>query len=254
MLAIVADVQGLLDLDELRHGILDALDRALPSDHVSLNDVGPDPDTVVVIARPVPSAAHVRAFARLAHENPLVRRYLTTQDGRAYRFSDVVSRDELHALAIYRELYAALGVEHQIAFTLPHTSGRILGVALSRGQRDYSDAERDLINLARPFLIQAYQNAIAHDLARSGRPDGDGVAVLAALRETGLTAREAEVVHLVALGRSNRHAAASLGISHRTVGKHLEQAFRKLGTRDRSTAAARVWELAGATSARRALR
>ena len=34
-------------------------------------------------------------------------------------------------------------------------------------------------------------------------------------------------------------------ISHRTVGKHLERSFRKLGVGDRSTAAARVWELAG---------
>jgi DNA-binding CsgD family transcriptional regulator len=253
VLALVADVHGLLDLDELRHGLLDALNRALPSEYVSLNDVGPDAESFAVIMRPVMSAEWVQRFARLAHENPLLRRYVATQDGRAYRFSDVVSRDELHALAIYRDFYAPLGVEHQMAFTLPHASGRILGVALSRTRHDYSDAERDMVNLARPFLIQAYQNAIAHDLARTGRPDGDGAAVLAALREAGLTAREAEVARLVALGGSNRHAAASLGISHRTVGKHLEQAFRKLGASDRSTAAARVWDLAAARAPRRGL-
>ena len=253
VLALVADVHGLLDLDELRHGLLDALNRALPSEYVSLNDVGPDAESVAVIMRPVMSAEWVQRFALLAHDNPLVRRYVATQDGRAYRFSDVVSRDELHALKIYRDFYALLGVEHQMAFTLPHASGRILGVALSRSRGDYSNAERDLVNLARPFLIQAYRNAIEHERVRSGRPDSDGAEVLAALRGAGLTPREAEVVRLVARGSSNRHAGDALAISARTVGKHLESAFRKLGVSDRSTIAARVWDLAGASasSARR---
>lgn len=242
VLALVADVQGLLDLDEFRHGLLDALDRAIPSEYVSLNDVGPD--DFVAIVRPDMAPAELERFAGLVHENPLVRRYAATQDGRAYRFSDVVTPDELHALAIYREFYAPLGIEHQIAFTLPHVSGRILGVALCRGRaRDYSDAERDLIDLARPFLIQAYRNAIEYERARSGRPDGEGM--LQALRAAGLTAREAQVARLVALGSSNRHAGDALGISHRTAGKHLENAARKLGASDRSSVAARVWELAG---------
>jgi DNA-binding NarL/FixJ family response regulator len=38
------------------------------------------------------------------------------------------------------------------------------------------------------------------------------------------------------------------------VGKHLEQAFRKLGASDRATAAAHVWELAAATAPRAGLR
>ena len=49
----------------------------------------------------------------------------------------------------------------------------------------------------------------------------------------------------MARGRSNHHIAVSLGISDRTVGKHLEHGFRKLGVSDRSTAAGRAWELAG---------
>ena len=46
---------------------------------------------------------------------------------------------------------------------------------------------------------------------------------------------------------ANVHVAAALGISHRTVGKHLERGYRKLGVSDRSSAAARVWELSGAS-------
>ncbi len=61
---------------------------------------------------------------------------------------------------------------------------------------------------------------------------------------------EAQALRLVALGRSNHHVAQALGISHRTVGKHLERGFRKLGVGDRSTASARVWELAGSSAER----
>ena len=69
--------------------------------------------------------------------------------------------------------------------------------------------------------------------------------MLESLIAAGLTPREAEVLRFVALGRSNQHIAAELGISDRTVGKHLEHGFRKLGVGDRSSAAARAWALAG---------
>jgi DNA-binding CsgD family transcriptional regulator len=244
LLELIGDVCGLLDIDELHHGLLDALHRVLPSDYVSLNDVGPGRGDVVSIMQPdVPEL--YGAWEKHAHENPLLRAYLETLDGRAYRFSDVISTDELHSLALYREVYAPLGVEHQLAFTLPSNSDRVLAIALSRCSRDYSDAERDFANRARPFLIQAYLNAIAFESARARDPGDLVTPLVESLRVVGVTRREAQVLRLVAVGRSNHHIAAELGISDRTVGKHLEHCFRKLGVADRSTAAARVWELAG---------
>jgi DNA-binding CsgD family transcriptional regulator len=243
LLELIGDVCGLLDLDELRHGVLASLHRVLPSDYVSLNDVGPTPDQIVTIMQP--EAPHLLArWERHAHENPLLRHHLRTLDGRAYRFSDVTTPEELHSLRLYREVYAPMGVEHQMAFTLPASSERVLAIALSRTTHDYSDAERDFANAARPFLIQAYLNALAHEALRSA--PAAAMPTLETLMAADLTAREAEVVRLVALGRSNQHIAAELGISDRTVGKHLEHSFRKLGVSDRSTAAGRVWELVAA--------
>jgi DNA-binding CsgD family transcriptional regulator len=259
LLELVGDVVGMLDVEELRNGLLDALHRVLPSDYVSLNEIGPGPDDVVAIMRPEGAAEFYEVWLRLAHENPLLEHHQRTRDGRAYRFSDVTTYDRLHELPIYRELYQPMGVEHQLAFTLPAGPDRVLAIALSRGDCDYSDSERDFANRARHFLIQAYLNAIAYEevragdgpdtpaagLSRAGRAHPDGDALLSLLSAAGLTRREAEAMRLVALGRSNRDAAAALGISDRTVGKHLEHGFRKLGVSDRSTAAGRVWELAG---------
>lgn len=46
-----------------------------------------------------------------------------------------------------------------------------------------------------------------------------------------LTARERDVLLLVVRGRTNKEAAAALGISHRTVESHRENLMKKLGIR-----------------------
>jgi DNA-binding NarL/FixJ family response regulator len=53
-----------------------------------------------------------------------------------------------------------------------------------------------------------------------------------------LSLREAEVLIWIARGKSNRDISDILGISPRTVNKHLEQVFPKLGVENRASAAA----------------
>lgn len=54
----------------------------------------------------------------------------------------------------------------------------------------------------------------------------------------GLTQREAEVLLWISYGKPNRVISEILGISPRTVNKHLEQVFEKLGVETRAAAAA----------------
>ncbi|MFD6463584.1 response regulator transcription factor, partial [Streptomyces roseolus] len=54
----------------------------------------------------------------------------------------------------------------------------------------------------------------------------------------GLTAREAEVLRLVAGGATNKGVARSLVISEHTVARHLNNIFAKLGVSTRSAATA----------------
>jgi DNA-binding CsgD family transcriptional regulator len=53
-----------------------------------------------------------------------------------------------------------------------------------------------------------------------------------------LTLREAEVLYWVIYGKTNRDIGDILGISHRTINKHLENLFEKLGVETRTAAAA----------------
>ena len=69
-------------------------------------------------------------------------------------------------------------------------------------------------------------------LSRSVRHKADG----------GLSAREIQVLRLVAAGKTNRQVAADLFISERTVERHLSNIFNKLGVSSRAAATAYAYE------------
>src|ERR1700694_4436393 len=56
--------------------------------------------------------------------------------------------------------------------------------------------------------------------------------------ELGLTTREGEVLSWLSKGKTNRDIAQILGLSPRTVDKHLQQSYAKLGVENRTAAAA----------------
>src|SRR5215475_4284777 len=91
------------------------------------------------------------------------------------------------------------------------------------------------------------------------RPLGEEIALLArnarlalgagrddtspAPRPLGLTARESEVLRLVAAGRSNPEIAAELFISAKTASVHVSNILAKLGVSSRGEAAAAAYRL-----------
>ena len=64
-----------------------------------------------------------------------------------------------------------------------------------------------------------------------------------ALGEYGLTPRESEVLAWVAKGKTNADVGAILQLSGRTVQKHLEHIYQKLGVETRTTATVRAYDL-----------
>ena len=107
--------------------------------------------------------------------------------------------------------------------------------AIKAGASGYvlkSVADRDLLEACRaamrgePFFYPGAITALIREhlnRARAGEPTGTSI----------LTAREEEVVKLVAEGYSAREIAATLGISAKTVDRHRTNVLQKLGLRDR---------------------
>jgi DNA-binding CsgD family transcriptional regulator len=83
--------------------------------------------------------------------------------------SDFITLEEFHRRRIYRELYAQLPMEHQISFTLPSVRPRIVALALNRSEPgdDFDERDRLILNLARPHLAQAFEQAKERDRVRA---------------------------------------------------------------------------------------
>jgi DNA-binding CsgD family transcriptional regulator len=242
LLGVIADLFPLRDSAALMTVILETLLTTIPADWISVNEVGSDLGAIRSVVVPPLSDEWMAIYARTVTTNPLVTWYRETLNGRSVRFSDVATTAELHATTIWQEFYGPLEIEYQMACILSSGTERMMAIALCRRRdsRDFSDAERDLLDRARPYIIQAYRNALDHDQlltrihARPGQPVRD-------LSLFGLTPRELEVLTLVASGRANAHAAQELGISAATIKTHLERIYRKLGVKGRSDAARMLW-------------
>jgi DNA-binding CsgD family transcriptional regulator len=118
---------------------------------------------------------------------------------------------------------------------LPYETARarsILGWALLAGG-DEEGGRREL----RGALAAFEKLGAARDVAEV-RATLDGPRALPA----GLTAREAEVLRLVAAGKTNRDIAIELVISEHTVARHLQNMFAKLGVSSRAAATAFAFE------------
>lgn len=99
----------------------------------------------------------------------------------------------------------------------------------------------------RPAYEPVAAQRILRDEVRSGLLDGAAVdAVLACAGHRvrrkpanphGLTAREIEVLVLIAAGKTNKATASELGITPKTVGAHVEHIYSKLGISTRPAAA-----------------
>jgi DNA-binding CsgD family transcriptional regulator len=165
VLDFVGEAHGAGDLQELRAFLPVGLSDLVRTDWASYNEVGVDGSVHVAVSVPEVPGELIADWVRYAHQNPLANRHARTRDGRAYRFSDVAAREELDDLELFQGFYRTLGIRHQIAFTLPSPPHLTFALALSRGGRDYSDRDRDLLNLTRPHLIQAYRNVQARERA-----------------------------------------------------------------------------------------
>jgi DNA-binding NarL/FixJ family response regulator len=98
------------------------------------------------------------------------------------------------------------------------------------GDQDAAELEREAAATAFDELGAPVSEPFA---ANGGQVDGSGGT---------LTARELEVLRLVAAGRTNRQVASELFISEKTVARHLSNIFTKLDLSSRTEAAAFAFE------------
>jgi DNA-binding NarL/FixJ family response regulator len=129
-----------------------------------------------------------------------------------------------HAWTAWRELGA------------PYEAARVrvlIGLACREvGDKDAAEMELDAARRVFRQLGATPDLARVEDLSRTAAVKAAG----------GLTAREVQVLRLVAAGKTNRAIATELFISEKTVARHVSNIFTKLGLSTRTAATAYAYE------------
>jgi DNA-binding CsgD family transcriptional regulator len=118
----------------------------------------------------------------------------------------------------------------------PYESARVR-VQIAMACRAVGDADTADLELAAARAVFGDLGAV-RDVARVD----ELVVRAAAVKGSGLSRREIEVLRLLANGRTNREIATGLGISERTVDRHVSNIFAKLDVSTRSAATAYAYE------------
>jgi len=190
-------------------------------------------------------ARDIESFDRHFFEHPLVRFHGLAGGRVTRRISDSMSRSEFRRSAIYADYYQRVGLEHAIAVPLFVDERRLVSVVLNRRGLNFSDRDCERLELLRPHLAYLYRQADAHGAAPFAAAATLAPLVPAAADgwADALTTRENEVLRWLAHGKTDAEIAALLGLSPRTVQKHLQHIYEKLGVETRTAAVVRAMEL-----------
>jgi len=204
------------------------------------------PHTVVQrIYPPTMFSAAVQAeWVRLSVESPtchpLLRYYLASGDLTPQQVADVPSGlAGPRARARWAELSRGYDIEHQLAIPLPPGSEGMRWFVLGRPAA-FAAERMHLARRVQKLIAGLDRQAAALRQWQHRAPQPDSHAVAADIR---LTPRELSVLTLVADGLTAGAVARRLVVAERTVHKHLERAYSKLGVSDRVSAVLRAQRL-----------
>ncbi|MGW9448846.1 response regulator transcription factor [Streptomyces sp. NPDC055632] len=136
-------------------------------------------------------------------------------------------------------LHRAFGTRHMLGIPFPGAGPYVSGFVVHRPGRDFSPYDLRYAARVQPLLRAATNHRTLLNALRE-TPDGDRRQRANRSLEAPLTPRELNVLHLLATGLPADAMARRLGISPRTVHKHLHALYRKLGAADRLSAVLRA--------------
>lgn len=226
VLAISYGVAGVVGEVARLTAVAESLDVIIPTEHSGWADLSAEGTKARLVARYGPERPEiVDAVTYTAPKHPMVLA-MRAHPGSVtpLRMSDLVPISEWRDHEVYRELFRLMGITYQL--TLPLVPGRLNAWVFNRSFSDFSDDTVTLAGSLQPLLaaIELFDH-------RGFGPIPEFV------DRRRLTAREAEILNLIASGMSTMQIAYMTRVSPRTVNKHIEHLYDKLGVHDRVSAA-----------------
>jgi DNA-binding CsgD family transcriptional regulator len=182
---------------ELRRRVLEALAGLVPADVLTWDRV--ELATGAVGHEAVPAEAEppgaFDAVIERAVDHPLLAAHAARRRP-AVRLSEIVEARPLSHSELYGHLLHASGVEYEIAIGMRTGPGEAIVLALGRTEREFSERDRDVLDIAGPVLegaLRATQarGRLVHALA-ADPPPGTAVVLLNGDGEIELSSRDAD--------------------------------------------------------------
>lgn len=166
LLQFLQKIYAIHALDAFPALAISALEWLLPSDYYAYSEVPLcGGEAAVAITQPSIEAIlhnHWEILEQHRHEHPLLAAHQNYPG--AVKISDFLSQRQFRRLALYNEFFKAASIRYQMSVTIPGKPGFLTGMVVNRKGLDFSEKERQLLNVIRPHLAQAYQNAEAFTL------------------------------------------------------------------------------------------
>ena len=187
-------------------------------------------------------AAHVKCAGCRFYGRPL-----GCLRGLARCLSDELPTYDFGRNGLFADRLRSIGIDRVIAVPVQVEAHRLVSLVLTRSRDEFSARERARVELLRPHLSFFYRQACR--VARESATDDAGQRMLpgdvdaqhgTAIGDASLTPREVQVLQWLAFGKTDAEIAALLGVSTRTVHKHLEHVYVKLGVETRTAAVMRA--------------
>ncbi len=132
-------------------------------------------------------------------------------------------------------------LDYELDATTPGATGSgFAGVAILRSRMDFTDRDRQVVDLLRSHLGRVWGRMMATErMVRRSQTAPSAEALRAVLPV--LTRREAEVLAWVCEGKRDGEIALIMGLSAMTVSTHVRNLLAKLGVESRLSGAALSW-------------
>lgn len=172
------------------------------------------------------SRRELEVFDRHFFDHPLVREHGRNTAAVTRRIEDLLPASAFESTPLFNDYYRAIRIDHVMAVPI-HVDRRVLvSFVVNRSRRGFSDRDREHVEVIRPHLGHLYRLSARNNSA---------LAEVA----TPLTVREREVLDWLGAGKTDKDIAVILAISPRTVHKHLQRIYDKLGVETRTAAVLR---------------
>ena len=159
-----------LDIDSHSRVMLEVINELVPSDSIALQKASmqnPTEFSAVTLPEVHTTKEQQALIIKYAHQSPFTPYFLATLDPRWKKVTDFIPFDEFQKTEIYRLALSPIGIKHQLFCFLGVFNGTLHAFVTNRADKEFTERDREVLNLIHPHLLNSFINACAYSNAQN---------------------------------------------------------------------------------------